>query len=1729
MHVITVHDPFHPLRGREVREFRRKRCIKALTPKTDKPFVVLVDGQPVMRKDWDQTVSGDQIMTIVMLPQGGGGGGSNPLQVVLMIAVIVVSIQFGPEVGGLIGFSGATATAVGQALIMVGGSMLVNALAPPPSAGSGALGASSIPTASPTYNVQAQGNAARLGQAIPVQYGRMKVYPDFAAQPYVEYINNEQYLYQLFCVGQGDYDIEAVNIGDSAVSAFDNVSYQIISPNGRNYLFPSNVETSSEVAGQEVGSLAATYAKSGYTITVTATAHGLSVGTSVYIDFTSGAAIDGTYTIASVPTADTFTVTAGASSTSSGNAIVSNWLGPYVSNIAGTNCLSIGLDFVCPRGLYYANDNGSLSAKSVYVHVEAQAVDQSGSPVGSWQVLTADDFYSAWSAWGYYGGSTWMYPGSIQTTAGSRSAVYTQTAHGLSVGQKIYGYMPGVWTYYYGVITATTANTFTVWMDQAAPSTTYWPSSDYYTGLIPIPSDTDTAQYQWYDDGDSAYLQTRTRTVTAVDAYQITGATTTPIRRTLTYSVAGLTAGLGLGRFQVRVKRTDVKDTSTRAGHEVDWTGMRAYLPDQSAYGNVTMLAVKAQASNNLSNQAARQINVTCTRRLAGVTATGPSSTVSGTRSVAAAIADAAMNTTYGGSVAAANIDWAALYALDQTLAARGDYLDVRFDTASTLWDALTQIGAVARTKPYMQGGILHVARDQSASVPVALFSMRNIVQNSMSVQYMTPTSITADSVQVTYFDKATWQQATITCTLAGGTNDNPAKISLLGITERAQAYREGLYQAAANQYRRKVIKFSTECEGFIPSFGDLIAIQHDMPAWGQVGEVTAWNSGTRTLTVNEQLTWVAGQTHYVGLRKRDGSIDGPYQVTQGAAANILVLATSPGFTPYTGVDEERTHIAFGYADTWRQPARVVSVVPRGPYQVEITAVNEDPSVHTADTGVTAPALSYSELPKTNPLPVVSGLSVGIDVTGASPQYVANWNSAPGADHYVVEISWDGGSTWSALATEYGTTHRWAANRNASAYVRVAGVNLGRGAWATASVNYSSAPAKPSSLTATANSTGLQLTWTASADPDVVGYEARSSDSGWGGTGALFSGKSLTCPVTPPSAGSAQSYYVRAIDFLGNYSSASTTTSFTVSAPSQVAGVAAAVSGQALVLTWTRNASPLSTQFAVAQYEVRASDSGWGTTTGLLFKGDALTATVAAPAPGVATTYYVRAIDGFGNYSATSGTTTFTASAVPNVASVSWTFYATSTTSSTITLSWTDVAPQYGLDGYQVSYGSTTVVAKSNSITVPANWVGDRVFTVKTVDNNGNLSSGTPQTVTKSLPNSPTSFRAQVIDNTVMLYWGQPAVTTLPISHYLLRRGASWSSYDVDFGRKDGLFTTINETQGGNYTYWIATVDTDGNVSAASSVGAVVAQPPDFIFFGQFNSTFSGTKSSAYLENGALILAANTTETWAQHFTNHSWSSPQDQVNAGYPLFIQPSSASGYYEETFDFGTVLSSSRVTVGTSATVIAGSPNLATTISTSSDGVTWLDNPGSTQIYATAFRYVKVRLTVTDSAGTGLYQISAMSVTCDAKLKNDANMTSAVSTDTNGTIANFGKEFIDVTSITVTPQGTTPVLAVYDYKDAVITGTYSVTSNVCTVNATAHGLVVGQNVRLSFTTGTAPNGVYTVTSVPNANSYTVALTTANTSGNVSTYSQGLRIYLFNTSGTRVSGTASWSIKGY
>ena len=432
----------------------------------------------------------------------------------------------------------------------------------------------------------------------------------------------------------------------------------------------------------------------------------------------------------------------------------------------------------------------------------------------------------------------------------------------------------------------------------------------------------------------------------AVASETVTAAENTPQRRSYRYT-------LDAGRYEVRIRRTNDKSGDARAGHVIHWGGLKAFLEDAPEFGGVTLLAVRMRATDNLSQRSARLVNVIVTRKLPVWDPATGWSEPRATRSLAWAFADAA-RARYGAGLDDARIDLAALHTLDAVWQARGDRFDAVFDQGLTVWEALTRIAHCGRALQFLQGGILRIARDAPRTLPVALFGPRNIVEGSFRVQYIMPGEDTADSVTVTYFSERTWTPHEVVASLPDSTSERSeaAAVELFGCTGPEQAMREGLYMAAANRYRRRIVTFRTELEGLIPTYGDLIAITHDLPRWGQGGEVTAVDG--RTLVLSEPLEWEAGDdtteppVHYLALRRRDGGLSGPWPVAPGADARTVLLDEDLDLEPYTGADEERTHFAFGAGEAWGLRARVMAVRPRGE-QVEITAVGEDARVHEAD------------------------------------------------------------------------------------------------------------------------------------------------------------------------------------------------------------------------------------------------------------------------------------------------------------------------------------------------------------------------------------------------------------------------------------------------------------------------------------------------------------------------------------------------------------------------------------------------------------------------------------------------------------------------------------------------------------------------------------------------------------------------------------------------------------
>jgi hypothetical protein len=186
-------------------------------------------------------------------------------------------------------------------------------------------------------------------------------------------------------------------------------------------------------------------------------------------------------------------------------------------------------------------------------------------------------------------------------------------------------------------------------------------------------------------------------------------------------------------------------------------------------------------------------------------------------------------------------------------------------------------------------------------------------------------------------------------------------------------------------------------------------------------------------------------------------------------------------------------------------------------------------------------------------------------------------------------------------------------------------------------VGKTSVPANVTGLTATESGNRIKLDWSPNVEPDLKGYEIRTADSNWGQSGFLWRGSASEYVYTVKTAGT-YTWYVKARDVINLYSATAASVSFTINKPGNVSAVTQTIVKTTktfieLALDWDDVAA---TTFDVAGYEIRTSNSNWGTASGFLYKGRASAARLKNISATASTTFYIRTYDVWGNYSNTS-------------------------------------------------------------------------------------------------------------------------------------------------------------------------------------------------------------------------------------------------------------------------------------------------------------------------------------------------------------------------------------------------------------------------------------------------------------------------------------------------------------
>lgn len=193
------------------------------------PFTQVAIGTDPVPADWWGRVR-PKAGTVVYARVVPGKKGKNPLGMLLMVAVAVLSVWTGGLAAGAFAAAygaGAAATAVGaivSAAVSMVGRLLVNAIAPPPKPKNNAPGLS---RGTETFGITGIRNQSNPFGPVPEFFGRMRIFPPFAAQPYTEIAGDDQILRCLFDLGRGPFTLTDIKIGDTPLTNYSGVSYEI--------------------------------------------------------------------------------------------------------------------------------------------------------------------------------------------------------------------------------------------------------------------------------------------------------------------------------------------------------------------------------------------------------------------------------------------------------------------------------------------------------------------------------------------------------------------------------------------------------------------------------------------------------------------------------------------------------------------------------------------------------------------------------------------------------------------------------------------------------------------------------------------------------------------------------------------------------------------------------------------------------------------------------------------------------------------------------------------------------------------------------------------------------------------------------------------------------------------------------------------------------------------------------------------------------------------------------------------------------------------------------------------------------------------------------------------------------------------------------------------------------------------------------------------------------------
>lgn len=278
-------------------------------------------------------------------------------------------------------------------------------------------------------------------------------------------------------------------------------------------------------------------------------------------------------------------------------------------------------------------------------------------------------------------------------------------------------------------------------------------------------------------------------------------------------------------------------------------------------------------------------------------------------------------------------------------------------DTSQSALTVLSEMCNAFRCWPVWFDGKFNFIIDEDET-PIHTISMGNMISGSFS-QAFTPLSEIPYKLEGQYTDAALDYDLRTLMTIATNSDlvkTNKRSVGLKGITSRQKAERELKFKLNKVINCTHQIAFKCGLDSIHATAGDVINIQHDLPAWGAGGRILDYDSVVASLTMEATFPFTDINATYI-IRYQDVNND-----------FVTATVTSTGVKQTIGVQSwpntdpcDNAVYAVGALSTYVKPFRLISAARTEDNDVQVTAL-EHIDIYT-EPSITVIDDNYSKLP----------------------------------------------------------------------------------------------------------------------------------------------------------------------------------------------------------------------------------------------------------------------------------------------------------------------------------------------------------------------------------------------------------------------------------------------------------------------------------------------------------------------------------------------------------------------------------------------------------------------------------------------------------------------------------------------------------------------------------------------------------------------------------------------